>query len=273
MAALVQQGTKSASAEPRMLQFLRTVRAADRSVLLLDFDGTLAPFRINPATVQPWSGVTRLLDQIENQGRTRIAFITGRPAQDVASQLGVRFYPEIWGLHGAERMFPDGHIERQALLPLESAALTDARRAIASDGVMVECALRMEEKPNAVVVHWRGNSPLSIRSAQARLLALLSPFSGQTGLNLLQFDGGIELRAGRNKGDAVQALLADIPRNSPVAYLGDDATDEDAFRAIADRGLGVMVRREWRQTVAQVWLRPPVGLRRFLREWLSAVQR
>ena len=59
----------------------------------------------------------------------------------------------------------------------------------------------------------------------------------------------------------------------PVAYLGDDLTDETAFRAVnslRSRGLSVLVRREWRQTAAEVWLRPPWELIEFLEAWIKA---
>jgi trehalose-6-phosphatase len=55
-----------------------------------------------------------------------------------------------------------------------------------------------------------------------------------------------------------------------VAYLGDDRTDEDAFKALAGRGLAVLVREELRPTAAAVWLRPPVELLDFLQRWMTA---
>jgi trehalose-6-phosphatase len=90
-------------------------------------------------------------------------------------------------------------------------------------------------------------------------------------LALLAFDGGLELRApGKNKGDAVNAILAETGPGVPAAYLGDDQTDEDAFRAIKGKGLAILVRPELRPTLADVWLRPPDELGRFLRDWLLA---
>lgn len=62
----------------------------------------------------------------------------------------------------------------------------------------------------------------------------------------------------------------------PVAYLGDDLSDEAAFRAVqrvGRRGLGVLVRREWRDTAAEVWLRPPGELKGFLERWVKAGNR
>ena len=51
------------------------------------------------------------------------------------------------------------------------------------------------------------------------------------------------------------------------AYLGDDLTDEDAFKAVEGRGLGILVRKQWRSTAAAAWLKPPEELIRFLERW------
>jgi trehalose 6-phosphate phosphatase len=248
--------------------FFQSVAATDESALLLDFDGTLAPFRVDPFKVRPWAGVAELLDEIQQTRRTRLAIVTGRPALDVASQLNMRNTPEIWGLHGAERLYPDGRFEQEELVDDEQALLADARSTVCE----AHLGVRVEEKRNAVVVHWRGKSPRSIQAVRLRALTLLDRYADQAGLKLLQFDGGLELRAGRNKGDAVRTILAEIPSLAPVVYLGDDATDEDAFEALAGRGLAVLVRREWRPGAAAIWLRPPAQLREFLNAWLHAIR-
>ena len=263
--------TKDDKAEPGSeeglrINFLQDVATAAESALLLDFDGTLAPFRIDPSKVRPWAGVTELLDNIRQEGRTRLVVISGRPARDVALQLRLAKPPEIWGLHGTERLFPDGQLEMTALSSIQLEILKAARHVIEGTG------LRVEDKWNAVVVHWRGKSPRAAEAAQTRTLQLLSPFSGEEGFHFLQFDGGIELHAGKDKGDAVRTLLGEFPKDAPVAYLGDDLTDEDAFQALAGRGLGVLVRRERRPSAANIWLRPPTELRKFLGAWLQAVR-
>lgn len=248
--------------------FFQSVAEARQSTLLLDFDGTLAPFRVDPSKVRPWAGVASLLDQIQQTNRTRLTIITGRPAGDVASQIGLCNAPEIWGLHGAERLYPEGRVEREELVGNEQELLAAARSAVRE----ARLGVRVEEKRNAVVVHWRGKSQHSIQTIRTRALELLHPFAGAVGMNLLQFDGGLELRAGRHKGDAVRTILAETADRVPVAYLGDDATDEDAFAALAGRGLGVLVRRKWRPSAATAWLRPPAQLREFLGMWLRTVR-
>jgi trehalose-phosphatase len=89
----------------------------------------------------------------------------------------------------------------------------------------------------------------------------------------LDFDGGVEIRIpGADKGDVVRVLLSEMEPATPVAYLGDDATDERAFRVIRGRGLSVLVRPRWRQTAAQLWIKPPEELISFLTLWLEAVR-
>jgi trehalose-6-phosphatase len=64
--------------------------------------------------------------------------------------------------------------------------------------------------------------------------------------------------------------------DSPVAYLGDDLSDEAAFRAInqiGSRGLSVLARQKRRESAAKVWLRTPGELREFLERWVEAGNR
>jgi len=90
---------------------------------------------------------------------------------------------------------------------------------------------------------------------------------------LLKFDGGLEIRAPHNhKGDAVRTMISEMPAGAPTAYLGDDNTDEEAFRELNGQGLSILVRARWRVTAAQVWLAPPVELLDFLNQWLQAVR-
>jgi trehalose 6-phosphate phosphatase len=248
--------------------FLEEVASSRQAALLLDFDGTLAPFRIDRFNSRPWAGVVQLLDEIQREGRTRLALVTGRPAREASLLLGLTSTLEVWGLHGVERLYPNGRLETDELLPSEVAALNGARNAIAS----AQLGLLIEEKRNAVVVHWRGIPRRMIAGARERSVDLLRPFAEGGRMQMLLFDGGVELRAGRHKGDAVREVLTELPEQSPVAYLGDDTTDEDAFRALEGRGLGVLVRKTKRPSAAQVWLRPPGQLRDFLRGWLGAVR-
>jgi trehalose-phosphatase len=90
-------------------------------------------------------------------------------------------------------------------------------------------------------------------------------------LVLAEFEEGVEIRLrAANKGTAVHDLLSELDPEVPVAYLGDDITDEDAFRSLNDRGLTVLVNAKPRFTAAQIVLKPPVELVSFLNAWIKA---
>jgi trehalose-phosphatase len=89
------------------------------------------------------------------------------------------------------------------------------------------------------------------------------------GMQLLPFDGGVELRStDRTKGTAVAEILSQEPGDAPVAYLGDDLTDEDAFVAVGNKGYSLLVRSEVRASFARFWLHPPEELIEFLDAWI-----
>lgn len=254
--------------QSKLDDFFRCFAGAARPSLLLDYDGTLAPFRVDRFKAQPWAGVRELLNQIQSQGRTRLVVVTGRPAQEILPLLRIEPAPEVWGLHGAERLHVDGRRDFQQLSPTVRAeldALSAQLKREATGGLI-------EEKPNAIVMHWRGVPPVRAKAIEKRTRALFEPATRMNDLSLLEFEAGLELRSGRDKGGAVAAILAETsgPQHHPAAYLGDDLTDESAFRAIKGRGLGVLVRRLPRSTAADVWLRPPQELRDFLRMWFHA---
>ncbi len=253
-------------AAEKVKEFLGRFASGAGPLLLLDYDGTLARFRLDRFKARPWAGVRELLAQIQRQGRTRMAVITGRPAAEIAPMLGLDPPLEVWGLHGAERLYPDGRRELGQAPAATQAKLEELREVLRRDSL----GGLFEDKANGVVMHWRGASPRKARLIEERTRALFEPLTRLEGLALLEFDAGLELRVGRNKGGAVEAILAEAGVVAPVAYLGDDFSDEAAFRAVKGRGLSVMVRQKWRETAADVWLRPPEELKEFLGRWLEA---
>jgi len=250
----------------RLDEFFRAFSGARSPLLLLDYDGTLAPFRVDRFQARPWAGVRDLLSRIQSQGKTRMAMITGRPAAEIAPLLNLDLPLEVWGLHGAERLYPDGRRELEESRPSTRAKLDELRERLGRDSL----GGLFEDKANGAVMHWRGASPRKAKLIEQRTRALFEPLAQMDGLALLEFEFGLELRAGRDKGEAVEAILEEAGSAGPVAFLGDDLTDEAAFRAVNNaKGphLSVLVRMKSRETAADVWLRPPEELRRFLEKW------
>ena len=259
---------REAAAE-KLEDFFRAFTGARTPLLLLDYDGTLAPFRLDRFQARPWVGVRELLLCIQKQGRTHMVVVTGRPAAEIAPLLGLETSLEVWGLHGAERLHLDGRRELEEALPSTRAKLDELRERLQGDSL----GGLFEDKANGVVVHWRGASPDKARRIEQRARALFEPLARMDGLALLEFESGLELRTGRDKGEAVEAIVEEMGTGCPVAFLGDDVTDETAFRAvnrIPAPHLSVLVRGEPRETAADIWLRPPGEVKGFLERWIEA---
>lgn len=242
---------------------------APSSALVLDYDGTLAPFQVDRFQAVPWPGIPHLLRAIIATRRTRVVLVSGRKSEEVRDLLGIVPPPEVWGLHGGQRLHPDG---RSELLPMKEAdrdALQQAAAWIHHEGL----THLAEFKPSSVALHWRALTPQEKIALGERVHAAFEPLARSTSMSLLRFDGGLELRPSEpHKGTAVRTLLRELPPGAPFAYLGDDLTDEDAFLALHGTGaLTVLVRPEYRPTAAQLWLRPPQELVEFLCLWLRRV--
>lgn len=249
-------------------EFLRRVAKAPLSALLLDYDGTLAPFSVNRHLALPYDGLTNLLQRIVDTGRTRLVIVTGRDAREVGPLLGLQPPAEVWGAHGLQRLWPDGTCEMPEIPSEVARSLDDARRWLNYQGLQ-DLA---EVKPGSIAVHWRGFDDAAASELRGRILLGWFRIAERGSLKLAEFDGGVEMRMpGFDKGHAVHTILKEIGA-VPVAYLGDDATDEHAFRALGLNGLTVLVRPEPRRTSARIWLQAPEELLEFLARWVETVR-
>ena len=173
------------------------------SALLLDYDGTLAPFCLNRQQAVPYPGVAALLQEIIDDGRTRVVIITGRNAHEVIPLLAVHPSPEIWGMPwvGAIETGRDLRNTAGGQSRYVQPALADADRWLKSQGLHN----RAEFKTGAIAIHWRGLNKAMVAETRSQVLLGWRPIAQNTPLELLEFDGGIEMRkTGCDKGDAVR---------------------------------------------------------------------
>jgi len=248
--------------------FFDRLASASGSVLLLDYDGTLAPFQIERENAYPYPQVVPFLDRIIRTGKTRLVIVTGRRVADLDTFLQPLNNLEIWGAHGLEHLLPDGSYQ-QARISSRALELLSLAKEWVIASKLISAA---EFKPGGIAIHWRGMPELEAGRLEAELRNRWSGLAINGELKLLSFESGMELRVVRpDKGDAVASIVKETGPVAPIAYLGDDLTDEDSFRALDGRGLTVLVRPEFRETHAQVWLRPPQELIGFLESWSNRV--
>ena len=260
--------TRSSTLAPPDDRFFLALERAGSSLLILDYDGTLAPFRVKRDEAVPYDGVREALFSIGGSPHTSVVVVTGRALSEIDRLLGVEPLPEIWASHGWEHRSPDGDVTAFPLPNGARGALDQALQRAGDAGLRSAC----EVKPASVALHWRGLPREQAASIEQRGRELWGPTAAESVLELHSFDGGLELRVpGLDKGTAVRSIVDDAGPDTVVAFLGDDLTDEAAFRALPETALSVLVRGEARPTAAKSWLRPPEGLLAFLRQWAAAM--
>ena len=258
--------SKVEDSKAEIQSFLQSVGRAPQSLLMLDFDGTLAPFRKDRRTAFPYPGITSLLQEIRATRKTRIVIISGRDATEIIPLLAIEPQLEVWGCHGLQRIKVDGSVKFSALDERTGKALFVAKEWLVSQQLQNVA----EFKTGSVAVHWRGLSENQAQDIHDRVMLGWAEIAQQYSLDLLHFDGGIEIRSmNANKGTVVGTLLDEMKSSVPAAYLGDDITDEAAFATINGSGLSILVGPEWRPTAARLWLRPPREVIDFLTRWLE----
>jgi len=244
--------------------FWQQLQNAQQRILLLDYDGTLAPFQQKRDQAFPYPGVKEILEKIQRSGKTRLIIVSGRNIKDIISLLGLKQLPEIWGGHGFERLLPDTSMQRKKIPATCSLNLQKAFAWAKEHGHENNC----EQKASSLAFHWRGLKEEIKEQLEQKVSKAWIPFTKGQHLEIHPFDDGLELRcAGMHKGDAVKQILAESPNDAVIAYLGDDLTDEDAFKALQGKGLSVLVRDTRRETLADCWLTPPHELLDFLHNW------
>jgi trehalose-phosphatase len=239
--------------------------ADDHVLLLLDFDGTLAEFHVDPSAVRLPEMRQVLLQSIAARSDFTLGIVTGRRIADVHERSGASvFYA---GLHGLEIEGPGLRFMHQgASLAAPTVGVLDKqlREAVNSlDGVFIE------DKGMSAVLHVRGASKADQRHARIRFLAVAEPYLSDGVLRILPGDEVLEVlpNVDWTKGDAVRCILHHVEARTqqPVwpVYIGDDATDEDAFEAIGEGGLTIGVSD--RPVGASFRIEDPAAVERFLR--------
>ena len=232
--------------------------AGRRPAVFLDYDGTLAPITPRPelATLpEPTRTVLRRLAE-----HSPVAILSGRGREDVAALVGLDELTYA-GSHGFDIAGPTLRREVGEGIPerIEEASEKLRSRLGGIAGVLVE------PKRFSVAVHFRLADPADlprIEGAVDAVRAERQDLRKVPGRKIFELRPDVDW----DKGHALLWLLETLHADADAVplYLGDDVTDEDAFRAIADRGIGILVAGESRETAAAYSLRSTEEVRAFL---------
>lgn len=251
-----------------------TVAAADSLLLLADFDGTLAPIVSDPARARLPQRTKRTLRQLSRLLRTSVGIISGRSLRFVRQHVGLSSLIYV-GNHGCEIVGPGLRFvhprarRARPVLRRVAAQLTRALRDIRGSLV--------EYKGLSLSVHWRNVSAREGAAFLRTARQVLRPWVRQRRIRLTYGKRVIEVRApvAWDKGRSVEWIRRHRAglRRALVCYLGDDRTDEDAFRIVNRlHGLSIFVGRARCRTTAHWRLQTPVEVQRWLARLLALRQ-
>jgi trehalose-phosphatase len=212
----------------------------ERPVFFFDYDGTLAPIVNDPVKAKLKDSVRSLLDQLSEF--YHVAVVSGRDLTSLRDfiQLDHLIYA---GSHGFRIAGPGGlswtHSEAEKILPK-----LDRMEEILREQFSVSEGFSIERKYSALAIHYRNAPRNSFKRINGFLKELLADYEG---LKRVRGKKIIEIRPAFNwnKGKAVEWILRKLGCSYPdeylPVYLGDDLTDEDAFRTLSGQGVGILV--------------------------------
>jgi trehalose-phosphatase len=240
----------------------------DRLALFLDYDGTLTPIVSRPEDAWLSDSMQQTLRELV--ARMPVAILSGRDLNNVRHRVDVAGIVYA-GSHGFDIAGPQG-LRRQlgaAYLPVLDTAERELRQALAEIP-----GAQLERKRFSVAAHYRNVKQIDVIRVVLAVDAVAAKHR-----ELRRIDGKkvCELLPDNDwdKGKALVWLIDMLglaKGNVLPIYIGDDTTDEDAFRVLKGRGIGILVSEEPRPTAATYSLKDPAEVERFLRNITDRLQ-
>lgn len=247
--------------------------AGRRTVLFLDYDGTLSPIVADPERAYMLDGMRETLRDVSSHVLT--AIVTGRSSEKIRNfvQLEDIFYAASHGfdIHGPLDVPVVCRVAERYRPVLEAARDLLSARLEHIEGHEIE------DNAYSISVHYRRVPSAEGVEELVRVVNEEMPGLRAQGLTMKHGKKVLELRpdVDWNKGMAVKWILEALGLNTPdtfALYLGDDVSDEDAFQALGDLpggGCGILVRADddrerTAETAAHFKLRDPSEVHLFL---------
>lgn len=223
-------------------------------IFFLDYDGTLTPIVDKPELAIISERMKEAVKKLAQ--KYKVAVISGRMRQEVQNLIGIEniFYA---GNHGFDISGPGFSLlypQAQEIMPLMAQIAQKLSKEIGFfEGILIE------DKKFSVGVHYRlvkKENILKVQEAVEKITENNSSLRLMRGKKVLEILPAVDWNKGKAVCWLMQALKISWSSNS-VIYIGDDTTDEDAFRAVRTRGTGILVAEKPRISAADFVLKSP----------------
>jgi len=250
---------------PSALEHVQEIAGGSgRAAVFLDYDGTLTPIVSQPEDASLSDSMRQTLRELAARAPV-VAILSGRDLDDVRRRVNIDSIVYA-GSHGFDIAGPDGLCRQMGTEFLSNLDTAEKELHKALDGIS---GARVERKRFSIAAHYRNvneNDVPKVEQAVSEVATrdpTLRRINGKKVYELLP-------DVAWDKGKAALWLLETLGLESrsrgirPI-YIGDDRTDEDAFRALEQRGIGILVSEQSQPTAASYSLKNPAEIERFLR--------
>jgi len=222
-------------------EIFQELAGASHLFLLLDYDGTLVPIAPTPDQARPTDRLLKILESLAAAKSVQIAVISGRTMDELKALLPILGIFRV-ACHGAFILTPAGI--NHSLLPdgWSASSLNEILRKV-EPAVSGKEGFLLEHKGVSLAIHYRNADPQEARRFLDHVALWTLEGVSKGTLSILRGHMVLEIKApGIDKGKAALFLLSRFsPAGALPIYIGDDETDEDAFRALRGRGITVRV--------------------------------
>lgn len=239
-----------------------------KALLLLDYDGTLTPIVERPELATLSTDMKKLLGRASQL--YPLGIISGRPLAGIRGLIGLdRIY--YAGNHGFEISGPGVEFinpEAQRVRPILAKLCGDLRARLGHiRGAIVE------DKGSTASVHYRLVADMEFEDLKSIFEEVVEPYIDSEAVRVTQGKKVFEIRPNVewDKGKAALWIieLVDPKKELTPFYVGDDRTDEDAFLALRDRGITILVSGQPKESHAKFFLKNVGEVETFLRKLIE----
>lgn len=247
--------------------FFDHIRHHGKSILISDYEGTLASFSEENDQDLPLVRTIERLERLLSLG-CRIVIFSDMPAARTRELLGIKSGMEIWGSCGTERISVNGDITFPRINLRQAEGLHQAKE----KALEIAPPEKVSYAASFVKVTKGSRGETEKEQDDTELEQLWQGIETRYDLKRLSSDNCTTLIArGFDKASMVREII-DPLQSWSCCYLGDDIPDEEAFKTVWGRGISARVNRNYRESAAQIWLSPPGELHLFLDQWIWALQ-
>lgn len=250
----------------RCPEIQKQIRSRKNLLLLLDYDGTLTPIAPTPRQARLSPQTKLMLRRLSRKPNVIIAVISGRALADLKRIVGLRNLAyagnhglELWW-HNRRRTVKIPRALKKALSEV-TPMLSKVRRDF--DGVIVQ------DKDLSLSLHYRLVKAKGLTRLKEEFWNHVMPFVRSGKVRVVKGKRVFEIRPNVpwTKGHAALWFMKKLANPSCLLmYIGDDETDEDAFRTLKN-GITIRVGQHHRSG-AKYYVRRVSEVVRFL-EWLA----